>query len=42
MNYLGRYLKRPPISASRLRHYSGGTVVFKYLDHRGGKHKRRR
>ncbi len=36
MNYLGRYLKRPPI---RLRHYSGGTVVFKYLDHRDGKHK---
>ncbi|MBB1466821.1 transposase, partial [Vibrio sp. SG41-7] len=23
VNYLGRYLKRPPISASRLRHYSG-------------------
>jgi hypothetical protein len=39
VNYLGRYLKRPPISASRLRHYSGGTVVFKYLDHRDGTHK---
>ena len=39
MNYLGRYLKRPPISASRLRHYSGGTVAFKYLDHRDGTHK---
>ncbi|MCU8269433.1 transposase, partial [Vibrio vulnificus] len=39
VNYLGRYLKRPPISASRLRHYSGGTVVFKYLDHRDGKYK---
>lgn len=39
VNYLGRYLKRPPISASRLRHYSGGTVVFKYLDHRDGEHK---
>ena len=39
VNYLGRYLKRPPISASSLRHYSGGTVVFKYLDHQDGKHK---
>lgn len=39
VNYLGRYLKRPPISASRLRHYCGGTVVFKYLDHRDGEHK---
>lgn len=39
VNYLGRYLKRPSISASRLRHYSGRTVVFKYLDHRDGKYK---
>jgi hypothetical protein len=39
VNYLGRYLKRPPISASRLRHYSGGTVAFKYLDHRDGEYK---
>ncbi|MCF1175636.1 transposase [Klebsiella pneumoniae] len=23
MKYLGRYLKRPPVSASRLRHYGG-------------------
>lgn len=40
VKYLGRYLKRPPVSASRLRHYSGGTVVHHYLDHRTGKHKR--
>ncbi len=39
VNYLGSYLKRPPISASRLLHYSGGTVVFKYLNHRDGKYK---
>nr|WP_303626988.1 transposase [Klebsiella pneumoniae] len=23
VKYLGRYLKRPPVSASRLRHYGG-------------------
>nr|WP_245166655.1 transposase [Candidatus Erwinia dacicola] len=40
VKYLGRYLKRPPVSASRLRHYGGGTVVHHYLDHRTGKHKR--
>lgn len=40
MKYLGRYLKRPPVSASRLRHYAGGAVVHHYLDHRTGKHKR--
>ena len=33
-NYIGRYLKKPPIAASRLRHYIGGDVVFNYLDHR--------
>lgn len=38
MNYLGRYLKRPPISASRLSHYAkGGMITFDYLDHRTGK-----
>ncbi|MBD8109500.1 IS91 family transposase, partial [Erwinia persicina] len=40
VKYLGRYLKRPPVSASRLRHYCGGAVVHHYLDHRTGKHKR--
>ncbi len=33
-------LKWPPVSASRLRHYGGGTVVHHYLDHRTGQHKR--
>ncbi|MGR5299421.1 transposase, partial [Vibrio mediterranei] len=33
----GRYLKRPPISGSRLRHYSkGGHITFDYLNHRTG------
>lgn len=38
MNYLGRYLKRPPISASRLGHYlKGGLIKFDFLNHRTGK-----
>ncbi len=40
VKYLGRYLKRPSVSASRLRHYSGDAVIHHYLDHRTGKHKR--
>ena len=37
MTYLGRYLKRPTISASRLRHnFQGGLVTFDYLNHRNG------
>lgn len=39
MKYLGRYLTRPPVSTSRMRHYGGGAVVHHYLDHRTGKHK---
>ena len=34
VRYLGRYFKRPPIAASRLRHYQGGDVHFVYKDHR--------
>nr|WP_050907313.1 IS91 family transposase [Vibrio harveyi] len=38
MTYLGRYLKRPPISASRLRHdFQGGLVTFDYLNRRNGR-----
>lgn len=37
-NYLGRYLKRPPIAQSRLRHYGGGKITFNYLNHRNKKH----
>ena len=32
--YLGRYIKRQPLSMSRLHHYDGKTVVFNYLDHK--------
>ena len=39
VNYLGRYLKRPPVAASKLRHYNGDTVVHHYYDHRSGQHK---
>lgn len=31
--YLGRYIRRPPISMSRLKHYDGKEVTFRYLDH---------
>lgn len=35
--YLGRYLKKPPIAASRLGHYNGGaSLSFRYLDHKTG------
>ncbi len=36
VKYLGRYIKRPPLALSRLKHYDGQHVVFKYLDHRTG------
>lgn len=39
INYLGRYIKRPPLSQSRLRHYDGKTVAFEFLDHRTGRHR---
>jgi len=39
VKYLGRYLKRPPVAASQLRHYSGGAVVHHYYDHRTQQHR---
>lgn len=33
IQYLGRYVKRPPIAESKLRHYDGNNVKFAYLDH---------
>ena len=33
VSYLGRYIKRPPIAESKLKHYDGNEVTFKYLDH---------
>lgn len=36
--YIGRYVRRPPISESRLRHYNAdGNIIFNYHDHRTGK-----
>nr|WP_227685326.1 transposase [Klebsiella sp. S69] len=34
VKYLGRYLKRPSVSAAKLRHDSGSAVVHNYYDHR--------
>jgi len=34
IEYLGRYIKRPAIANSRLVHYSGTALTFKYLNHR--------
>jgi hypothetical protein len=33
VSYLGRYIKRPPIAESKLKHYEGNEITFKYLDH---------
>ena len=32
LSYLSRYIKRPPIAESKLKHYFGNTVIFSYLD----------
>jgi len=42
VKYLGRYLKRPPVAASQLRHYHGGSVVHQYYDHKTQQHKRQK
>ena len=41
VNYLGRYLKRPPLAQSRLQHYDGQRVIFEYLNHTTGQHQTR-
>jgi hypothetical protein len=33
VDYLSRYIKRPPIAESKLKHYDGNEVTFRYLDH---------
>jgi hypothetical protein len=33
VGYLGRYIKRPAIAESKLKHYDGNDVTFTYLDH---------
>lgn len=34
IEYFARYVKRPAIAESRLVHYDGNNVIFKYLDHK--------
>jgi len=34
IEYLGKYLKRPPIGETRIKEYNGKTVTYEYLDHR--------
>ena len=31
--YLGKYLKRPPIGETRIKAYDGKGVTYQYLDH---------
>ena len=38
ISYLGRYLSRPPLSQSRLLHYDGKTVAFKFLNRQTNKY----
>ncbi len=33
VDYLGKYLKRPPIGETRINSYDGKTVAYNYLDH---------
>ena len=33
IEYLGRYIKRPPISEARIDEYDGEKVIFRFLDH---------
>ena len=33
VEYLGKYIKRPPIGETRIKLYDGKTVTFEYLDH---------
>jgi len=33
VEYLGKYLKRPPIGETRIKNYDGKSVTFEYLDH---------
>lgn len=33
VKYLSRYIKRPAIAESKLKHYNGSTITFRYLNH---------
>ena len=36
VEYLGRYLKRPPIGETRIKSYDNKIVTYEYLDHYTG------
>jgi len=36
IEYIGRYLKRPPIGETKIKEYDGKTVKFEFLDHNTG------
>jgi hypothetical protein len=38
--YIGRYIKRPPLSMSRLEHYDGKSVTFNFLNHKNKQHEK--
>ena len=38
VEYLGRYVKRPPIAESKLRHYEGKNVTFLFLNRETNRH----
>ena len=40
VSYLGRYIKRPAIAESKLRHYDGNEVTFNYLNHTSNKYQK--
>ena len=40
VNYLARYLKRPPMADTRIENYDGDSVTFNFLDHHTGEHDR--
>jgi len=40
VRYLGRYIKRPAIAESKLKHYNGSEVSFNYFDHRSKTYRR--
>jgi hypothetical protein len=42
VKYLSRYLKRPPVATSQLRHYRGSAIVHQYYDHRTQQHTRQK
>lgn len=39
ISYLGSYIKRPPISMAKIKHYDGKEVTFRYMDRQDNKYK---